>query len=365
MTRFLVIFLLSIFSSSVFSDVRMASWNIKHFGWNNDKNEIAVAAIASGFDFLAIQEVMDSQAISRMESNLEKLTNESWSHMVSHEVGRGRYQEMYAFIWRDSEVDYYDGAALYLDPEDKFIREPYSARFLDVDSNNIFLAASVHILFGDSISDREPEIKFLTEYWQWLSDSFPESKQNIVLMGDFNLPPNHEAWDRLKSHAKPLITKGKTTLSTSNGRYTSLYDNLWVSKDTELNHRISGVFTFPSYMESITGDSWTNKQIRSHISDHVPVFTLIDAMDIPTVSIKTRSKANTYNESKGIGKKTCIDINEDTKSKLTNIPYIGNERADDVISLRPWASISELIRINGIGKKTLEKIIKSNVICEI
>jgi hypothetical protein len=36
---------------------------------------------------------------------------------------------MYALIWRDSTVEYSDGAVVYFDRENHFIREPFSAKF--------------------------------------------------------------------------------------------------------------------------------------------------------------------------------------------------------------------------------------------
>lgn len=348
------------------ADVRFSSWNIKHFGWNNDKAEDVVAAVASGFDLVAIQELMDADALERMERNLESITGESWSQMASHEVGRGRYKEMYGFIWRDSEVEYLDGAVVYLDSKDVFIREPYSARFLDVDTNISMAVATVHVLFGDSVSDRTPEIQALRSYWDWLLETYPEDADRLMLAGDFNLPPDHEAWAALKLVAKPLITRGKTTLSTRNGRYASLYDNIWVSHSTQLDHRISGIFRLTDFMDAITGRHWNNDEIRGHVSDHVPVFSLLGAQDIPVVSLKrSASSVPAPPADRRANRTSCVDINRATLPELERIPYIGDKRSGDIVSGRPWKSLDNLDRIKGIGPATLRKIKASGVVCPI
>lgn len=367
MIRTLLFCYLILASSLAFSDVRVASWNIKHLGWNNDKAEDVVAAIASGFDLIAIQELMDSEALESMERNLESLTGESWSQMSSHKVGRGSYKEMYGFIWRDSEVKYLDGAVVYLDSKDVFIREPYSARFLDIDTQTSLAIATVHVLFGDSVGDRTPEINAFYSYWTWLQETYPEDVDRLMLAGDFNLPPSHQAWNPLKQVAKPLITRGKTTLSTTNGRYASLYDNIWVSKRSELDHKISGIFRLTDYMDSITGRTWTNDEIRSHVSDHVPVFTLIGAQDIPMVSIKNNGDpSSSVPVSRPESSATaCVNINKASSSDLETIPYIGQSRSGDIVTGRPWASLDHLTRIKGVGAATLNKIKNSGVACPI
>jgi competence ComEA-like helix-hairpin-helix protein len=51
-----------------------------------------------------------------------------------------------------------------------------------------------------------------------------------------------------------------------------------------------------------------------------------------------------------------IDINSACSEELTNISGIGETRAKEIISQRPFFSLEELTNISGIGEKTLEKI---------
>ena len=51
-----------------------------------------------------------------------------------------------------------------------------------------------------------------------------------------------------------------------------------------------------------------------------------------------------------------IDINTATQEELMEIIHIGNARALDLIALRPFSSLDDLIRIKGISEKRVEDI---------
>jgi hypothetical protein len=73
------------------ADMTIGSWNLKHLGWNNDKRIDMVVEIAQGADLWAFQEVMDADAVVKLEQQMEEQTGEHWSSMASHEVGRSSY----------------------------------------------------------------------------------------------------------------------------------------------------------------------------------------------------------------------------------------------------------------------------------
>jgi endonuclease/exonuclease/phosphatase family metal-dependent hydrolase len=225
------------------ADIVVASWNMKRLGHGDQQSFGALAAIAAKADLVAAQEVMNARGLERLEKALEQHTGESWSTLASHLIGSKGYKEMYAFLWRDSTVEYVDGAVVYMDREDQFIREPFSARFASRKDGKPFAVASVHILYGKGVSDRTPEIRALADYWVWMGDIYPQTPR--MLVGDFNLRPSDPAWATLKQHAKPLITRGATTLSSVNGRYANLYDNIWVEPDTRLPISAAGIADFP------------------------------------------------------------------------------------------------------------------------
>ena len=248
--------------------LRIASWNIQHLGWQEDKDYAALVAVARRFDFLAVQEAMTAEGIEQLRDELIVATGEAWETMYSHRIGRGSYKEKYAFLWRSSAVDYVAGAVVYLDVTDSFAREPYSARFRHRPSGLEFVAATVHILFGNAVEDRLPEIHALREYWDWLETIYPETPERL-LMGDFNLAPSHEAWAELWEVARPLITEGATTLSTIDGRYANLYDNIIVAQDHPSSIVEAGILRFPELLEL------THEEARSRVSDHAPVYVVL------------------------------------------------------------------------------------------
>jgi endonuclease/exonuclease/phosphatase family metal-dependent hydrolase len=265
------------------SDITIASWNIKRLGHGNQQSYPALAAVASKADLLAVQEVMTEAGIARLETALEKHTGEDWGVLVSHAIGSSSYKEMYAFAWRESAVSYVDGAVVYLDRGDRFIREPFSARFESRRDGSQVALATVHILYGDGVADRTPEIRALANYWEWMGEVYPETPR--MLVGDFNLPPDNPAWAPLKASARPLITRGASTLSSKDGRYANLYDNIWVEKNSRLKLGAAGIIDFPRMI------GWSHDKSRKHVSDHAPVYVSLGRASVDAASVQVNTPA--------------------------------------------------------------------------
>ena len=51
-----------------------------------------------------------------------------------------------------------------------------------------------------------------------------------------------------------------------------------------------------------------------------------------------------------------VNINTSTLTELESIPGIGEERAKHVVAGRPYTSVDELIKVSGIGPKSLEDL---------
>lgn len=248
-------------------DLVVGTWNIQRLGQGQHKSYPALASIASKIDLLAVQEVMTEEGIQLLETQLEKQTGEPWGRLTSHAVGSTTYKEMYAFLWRESAVEYLEGAALYLDRENHFIREPFSAKFKSRRTNKELALGTVHILYGKGIKDRTPEIKALADYWLWLGEVYPDTP--LALMGDFNLAPSNAAWDLLKQYAYPLITQGASTLSTKDATFANLYDNIWVKQGTSFVITDAGIIDFPRLL------NLNHKKSRKQVSDHAPLYMVL------------------------------------------------------------------------------------------
>lgn len=266
MLRFCVALLLSFtFLQTASADVNIGAWNLEHLSVRPNKDFQGIAKVAQKVDFLAIQELMSEDALEALAKELTRQTGKHWSSMASHAVGRSSYKEMYGFVWRNDAVAYEDGAVSYLDRSDTFEREPYSAQFRSLKDGKTFVVATVHILYGKNQADRASEIVALSNYWTWLQETYPGNNQ-IMLMGDFNTPPNSPAWDKLDSSARPLVLDGASTLSTKDGKFANLYDNIFISKRSAIRVNKVEVFDYPTFL------GVTHAKGRDSVSDHAPIF---------------------------------------------------------------------------------------------
>ena len=359
---------------SLAGELRIASWNIQNLGWGENKSYPALARVASQFDILAIQEVMSADAIEQLQARLTGKTGVEWQTLYSHRLGRSTYREKYAFLWRTDMVEYLDGAVVYIDAADLFAREPFSARFRARESGEDFVLANVHITYGRRVSDRTPEIKALTDYWHWLAEIYPETARRRILLGDFNLRQNHPAWQSLNQAATPLITEGATTLSSHDRRYANLYDNIWLAHDSELDVRHAGILEFPVLLTETTGRHWSHEKARRHVSDHAPVYLLLGNAGLHTagngelyVPNRKATKADnnqTLMVAAATPQPACVDLNSATLEELAGIIHIGEARAAHIISGRPWASLTALRQIHGLGPARISDIRSQGRVCE-
>ena len=51
-----------------------------------------------------------------------------------------------------------------------------------------------------------------------------------------------------------------------------------------------------------------------------------------------------------------VNINTSTLTELESIPGIGEVRAKHIVAGRPYASVDELVKVSGIGPKSLEDL---------
>lgn len=334
--------------AAALADAIIGSWNIEHLGWNNNKSMKEVAHVAQHVDFLAIQELMKPTALAELQRAVEAASGESWSSMASDDLGRSTYREHYGFLWRDSKIEYDSGAVVFLDSRDIFAREPYSAKFIAQESGQQFAAATVHVTHGNSIGDRLPEIEALADYWQWLAEVYPDTPR--LLMGDFNLSPDHSGWSVLRElGAVPAITEGATTLGTTNGTWTNLYDNIWHSDRAPVT--ASGIIHFP---DLLPGDHVT---VRGTVSDHAPVWIAWGEAEL----MLTAFDGTVYEAAND--PVYCIELNEDSAGQLTELPNVGPVRAEKIIDMRPWNDVGELQRVSGLGAASVSKIEDSGLVC--
>lgn len=82
-----------------------------------------------------------------------------------------------------------------------------------------------------------------------------------------------------------------------------------------------------------------------------------------TGSSKQSKKSNKSSSEKVSTSSNCIDINTASASELENIIHIGAARAALIIEARPFNSVDELTRVNGIASKRLVDIKAEGIAC--
>lgn len=60
---------------------------------------------------------------------------------------------------------------------------------------------------------------------------------------------------------------------------------------------------------------------------------------------------------------TCININSASKNELTEIIHIGEVRAEDLIQKRPFSSLNDMKRIDGIADARLRDMKNQGLAC--
>lgn len=353
--RLALALLLALLPVTALADIVIGSWNLRNIGWDNGKRFDQVAQIAQTMDIIAIQEVMEPAAVERLERHLERRTGEAWEAMTSHLIGRGSYREAYAFLYRDASVEYVDGAVVFLDRRDTFSREPYSARFRSRHSGTEFVLANIHVLYGDSVSDRLPEVHALADYWDWLEEVYGDTPR--VLACDCNLASEHRDWRPLRDRGVDSVANdGATTLSSHHGVYANEYDHLWLVPG-RLPVSYAGKLRFPELL------GISHEQARATVSDHAPVWiTLGDAqrpLDAFQGAVSNAQAPVAANDPVY----DCVDLNRSPRAVLERLPHIGEARSRHVMDGRPWDAPESLQRIRGLGPSRVGDIIDSGLLC--
>jgi len=234
--------------------VSIASWNIRMLSdrsRNNDELH-AISSIIKRYDLIAIQEVHDTKVLTRLQSFLP-----GYAVAASSKVGRGR-KERYAFFWRKDKIELIGEPAVFHDPGDIFIREPYTATFRAGEFD--FTLCTIHILFGSGPVERRKELIYLDEVAEQIQAA-NGAEQDVILLGDFNFPPTDRGW-QLAGWTALFQEPIKTTIGDK-----SLYDNIWI--EPKATTEFSGdrsMFSFDATLYA--GDL---KRASLEVSDHRPV----------------------------------------------------------------------------------------------
>ena len=92
-------------------------------------------------------------------------------------------------------------------------------------------------------------------------------------------------------------------------------------------------------------------------TDHHGTVTIVT--DGTSYRVTTESRRETGDSD------ACVEINTAPVEELSRIIHVGEERAQQIVSLRPFRSLGELVRIRGIGEARLRAIVEQGLVCPI
>lgn len=257
-------FLLLLLAIPAWADLTIASWNVRVFS-TGSRNDIELGLIAERleqFDLVALQEVRDEEVVERTVAIMER-RGHSYQFLIGPPVGRV-VKERYAFLWRSDRVRLTSPSQTYDDSLDLFIREPFAASF--VAGRFDFTLATIHVIFGGSVAERRSEVFALDYVYRWLQDADPD-EQDVILLGDFNLPFHDSGWKNLwPLNLYPVLGPAvPTTISDS-----EVYDNFWL--DPALVSEYTGRSGVDRFDE--TAFDGNDDAASLMVSDHRPIWAI-------------------------------------------------------------------------------------------
>ncbi len=257
---------LLIFPLQLLADtITITTFNIRIFSNNSrDNNELyQICNLLKEYDFIAIQEVRDKKILDRTVSMLKNQFNLDYKYIASPKTGR-KVQEIYAFLYRTDKVEYLEESYKVSDEKDLFIREPFFAKFKA--GNFDFYVISIHIIWGDSISERRAEALLLDDIF--LSVQNIDAENDILLMGDFNLGPDDKGFVELLEISDMIYVNGEIETSIKD----RLYDNIWFQSN--YTKEFTGKYGVMKFDEQLFGND--DKKASLMVSDHRPVWGEFD-----------------------------------------------------------------------------------------
>jgi len=246
--------------------IKVLSWNFCNLGGSKSYKHIEFAAdMLKDYDIVAIQEVatkkMGADAVAHLHSELNRLGSK-WDYVLS-EPTKGPGTERYAYLWKTNKLKLASKPWLVTakNLQNDLDREPFMARF-DVGDKSV-LMANFHAI----PTSKKPQNEIALLYK--LHDSY--RKDNLMIMGDFNLAEDHEAFNSLKDkgYTSALVDQ-KTSLKRMRDKegnhLAKEYDNIFFEHGPLSKHK-SGFIDFVKYFDSLDD--------ARKVSDHLPIWTEI------------------------------------------------------------------------------------------
>lgn len=251
-----------LFTTLLFSQTKILSWNIENFGKSKSETQLNfIANTIKNYDIITIQEVVAGYGGAQSVTKLVEILNQKgskWDYQISNPTSSSAYKtERYAFIWKTNKASLKGNTWLEKKYNLEIDREPYFATF-EIDKKTITL-----VTFHAITKNRQPETEI--KYFKFLPQEYPHL--NLVFIGDFNCPQSHTVFNPLKKMGYTSILQNqKTSLKQkcqTNNCLASEFDNMFY-RINSINCINSGVVSFYKKFNSL-------KEARK-ISDHIPVW---------------------------------------------------------------------------------------------
>jgi endonuclease/exonuclease/phosphatase family metal-dependent hydrolase len=253
---------LLLFTTTLFSQTKLISWNIENLGQSKSNHEITfIANTIKEYDIVAIQEVVagygGAQTVARLADELNQ-KGVKWDYTISDPTSSSAYKtERYAFIWKTSRLKKIGKAWLETKYHLEIDREPYFCTFQY--EGKQFTVASFHAI----TKKMKPETEI--KYFKFLPSEYPSL--NLIFVGDFNCPQSHTVFNPLKKMGYlPILVNQKTSLKKEcdfEDCLASEFDNIFYN-NSKITPIKSGVLPFYKNFNSL-------KEARM-ISDHIPIW---------------------------------------------------------------------------------------------
>lgn len=256
-------------------ELHLVSWNVQDMGRTITDDDIdRMARILRDADVIAIQEVVakdpaGAQRVAALDAALDR-TGTEWDYRVSDPTSSisPHDKERYAFLWRRSKVKALryrlDGIVA-----DAVVREPFWLEVAVKGFPEPIWLVNFHSL--PHAKGPEQEMPYLVDYPERVSG------QPLIYLGDWNMKPNHKAFQPLFNKGYAIAAENSpTTLKrkcTASGNY--------------LNYPIDNIFYPTAFFNKeavrvidFVGDCSTLETDRK-LSDHLPICLTLTPLEAP------------------------------------------------------------------------------------
>ena len=246
-------------------NITIASFNVRIFS-SNSRTDTELEQIADRlqqFDVIALQEINEQEVVDRTLAILQR-RGLPYKAIASADVGRNTADERYAFFWRTDRVAHLGTLGFWPDANDVFIREPFAATFQAGSFD--FTLLTIHAIYGDTVGDRRAEAGWLDEVYSWTREE-DSAEQDVILLGDFNLPSDDRGFDLLRTFLFPIFDgEAQTTIADNT------LDNIWIDQQQTLEW--TGEIGIDRFDETVFGGD--DKAASLAVSDHRPIWAVFN-----------------------------------------------------------------------------------------